>query len=219
MPKLMLNLSLEDMYELHSDGNETFNKIFDKAYQPLCYYIRNLSNNTNDGKDLAIETLEKLWWRRKQYNTADEIAAFLFVTIRNAYLNIIRREKVVKKWLKSQSPAEPVNEETSEIETRLIIAINEGIETLPDKCKEVFKLIYYKELSNKKVAEILNISENNVAVQKMKAQKLLGAYLINKGYILAALVFFLFGPKFFIKKHSHLVDQVVSSSRYTNQTH
>jgi RNA polymerase sigma-70 factor (ECF subfamily) len=208
---LKLDLSPEEMYELHSDGHETFDKIFNKAYQPLCNYIRSMSGGTNDGTDLAIETLSKFWSNRKRYNSVEAITGFLFLTIKRAYLNIVRKEKVVKKYQKSQLNMEPVNEEIREIEAKYITALNECIETLPDKCKEIFKLIYYKGLSNKEVAQLLKIEENNVAVQKKKAIQLIRTYLINKGYFLAALLFILLGPKYFIKKHSHLIDQVVSS--------
>jgi RNA polymerase sigma-70 factor (ECF subfamily) len=215
---LKLELSPEEMYELHSDGHKTFDKIFDQAYQPLCYFIRNMSGGSNDGTDLAIETLAKFWDRRKQCNNSEAITGFLIQTIKNAYFNILRREKVFKRWLKSQSTTEQVSEEISLLETRLITAINEGIETLPDKCKEIFKLLHYKGLSNKEVAQLLNIEQNNVAVQKKKAIQLIGAYLIKKGYFLTALLLFIFGPKYFPKKHSHLKDQVVSSSVGINQT-
>lgn len=215
---LKLDLSPEEMYELHSGGHKTFDKIYSKAYQPLCYYIRNLSGGANDGEDLANDTFSKLWSLRKRYNSAEEIAGFLFISIKNAYLNIIRREKVFKKWLKSQSTTEPVNEEIGLVETRLITAINEGIETLPDKCKEIFKLLHHKGLSNKEVAQLLKIEENNVAVQKKKAIQQIRSYLINKGYFLAFLLFIFFGPKYFFKKHSHLIDQVVSSTVDNNQS-
>ena len=215
---LKLELSPEEMYELHSDGHKTFEKIFDQAYKPLCYFIRKMSGGSNDGTDLASETLAKFWDHRKRYHSAEAITGFLIQTIKNAYFNILRREKVFKKWLKSQSTTEAVTEEISLLETRLITAINEGIETLPDKCKEIFKLLHHKGLSNKEVAQLLNIEQNNVAVQKKKAIQLIGAYLINKGYILTALLLFIFGPKYFYKKHSHLVDQVVSSHMDTNHS-
>jgi RNA polymerase sigma factor (sigma-70 family) len=215
---LKLDLSPEEMYELHSDGHETFDKIFKKAFQPLCYYIRNLSGNSNDGEDLAIETLGKLWGLRKKYNTGDAITGFLILTIRNAYLNIVKREGLFKIYRKSQLNPEPANEEISEIETHYIIAINAGIETLPDKCKEIFKLIFHKGLTNKEVAQQLEIEENNVAVQKKKAIQLIRKYLINKGYLLTVLLLFIVGPKYFFKKHSHLADQVVSSCVDINQS-
>jgi RNA polymerase sigma factor (sigma-70 family) len=215
---LKLELSPEEMYELHSDGHKTFDKIFDQAFQPLCYYISKLSDGSNDGQDLAIETLEKLWQRRRKYNSAEAITGFLILTIRNAYFNIAKREGLFKIFIKSQSTKEPVNEDVSWIEARLITAINEGIETLPHKCKEIFKLIHYKELSNKEVAQILNITENNVAVQKGKAIQLLETYLIKRGYILAAIFLIIFCLKYFFKKHSHLKEQVVSSCVGINQT-
>jgi len=213
---LKIDLSPEEMYELHSDGHETFDKIFNKAFQPLCIYVRNLSGGANDGADLASETLTKFWSCRKKYNSGEAITGFLLVTIKNAYFNIVRREKLFKIFRKSQSSQEPVNEEISEIEAKYISALNdklvsEAIETCTDKCKEIFKLIYYEGLSNKKVALRLKIAENNVAVQKKKALQLIRTYLINKGYFLAALLFIIFGPRYFLKKHSHLADHVVSS--------
>lgn len=215
---LKLELSPEEMYELHSDGNKTFDKIFDQAFLPLCHYIRKMSNDANDGEDLAAETLAALWDRRKRYHSGEAITGFLFLTIRNAYINIVKRQGLFKIYKRSQANVQPANEEINEIEAHYIIAINAGIETLPDKCKEIFKLIFHKGHTNKEVAQLLKIEENNVAVQKKKAIQLIRKYLINKGYILTALLLFIFGPKYFYKKHSHLVDQVVSSNGYTNQS-
>jgi RNA polymerase sigma-70 factor (ECF subfamily) len=45
------------------------------------------------------------------------------------------------------------------------------IEKLPEACREIFKLSRFDDLSHKKIAELLHISENTVKVQIYRALK------------------------------------------------
>ena len=51
------------------------------------------------------------------------------------------------------------------------------IESLPEKCKEVFKLSYLNDMKNKEIAELLNISLRTVEAHMYKALKFLRANL------------------------------------------
>lgn len=51
--------------------------------------------------------------------------------------------------------------------------LDESIATLPEKCREVFYLSRVESLSNKKIAERLNISHKTVENQITKALKIL----------------------------------------------
>ena len=48
-------------------------------------------------------------------------------------------------------------------------ALREAIDKLPERCREVFVLSKMEELSNKEIAERLNISVKTVEVQMTKA--------------------------------------------------
>jgi RNA polymerase sigma-70 factor (ECF subfamily) len=57
------------------------------------------------------------------------------------------------------------------------------IETLPNKCKTIFKLIYFEDASTDEVAEKLHISPRNVLNQKRRALQLLKKKLLVAVFI------------------------------------
>ena len=59
------------------------------------------------------------------------------------------------------------------IENEVIEEIFHTIERLPEECKKVFKLSYIEGLEVNRVAEILDISENTVKTQRLRARKFL----------------------------------------------
>lgn len=67
--------------------------------------------------------------------------------------------------------------------------LRDSMEQLPPRCREVFRLSRYENLTNKEIAARMNISAKTVEVQITKALSILRATL-NKAVIL---LFFLFG--------------------------
>ena len=64
------------------------------------------------------------------------------------------------------------------IEGELLRKIYPMIETLPNKCKIIFKLIYFEDHSTDEVAQKLHISPRNVLNQKARAIQLLKKKLL-----------------------------------------
>ena len=59
--------------------------------------------------------------------------------------------------------------ETVELESKISVII----ESLPDRCREIFKLNRFEELKYKEIADKLEISIKTVEVQMSKALKIL----------------------------------------------
>jgi RNA polymerase sigma factor (sigma-70 family) len=66
--------------------------------------------------------------------------------------------------------------------------LDESIAALPEKCREVFYLSRFESLSNKKIAERLNISHKTVESQITKALKILHVSLDKLATIAFAVV-------------------------------
>jgi RNA polymerase sigma-70 factor (ECF subfamily) len=64
------------------------------------------------------------------------------------------------------------------IEGELLKKIYPLIETLPNKCRTIFKLIYFEDASTDEVAEKLKITPRNVLNQKSRAIQLLKKKLL-----------------------------------------
>ncbi|HEY8895158.1 MAG TPA: sigma-70 family RNA polymerase sigma factor, partial [Niastella sp.] len=114
--------------------------------------------------------------------TEEHIKAFLFVTTRNASLNYLRH---IQRKTASQSELSYLQKDkddhdviTDMIEGELLRKIYPLIETLPTKCKTIFKLIYFEDASTDEVAEKLHITPRNVLNQKRRAIQLLKKKLL-----------------------------------------
>ena len=62
--------------------------------------------------------------------------------------------------------------------------IEESILSLPDKCRDVFLKSRNEEMSNREIAEQLNISVKTVEAQITKALKTIRSYITDKMVIL-----------------------------------
>ena len=59
------------------------------------------------------------------------------------------------------------------VKTEVVRLIADAISQLPQRQQEVFTMAYQQGYSNAEIAELLDISENTVKVQKQRAKKAL----------------------------------------------
>ena len=102
--------------------------------------------------------------------------AYLFQAARNRCLNVLRLKK-------RTISLEEMNNEIADVEVmslennELFHLVQEAIMALPEKCKEVFELSRNDNLSNKEIAEKLNISVKTVEGHITKALKRIKDFL------------------------------------------
>ena len=104
------------------------------------------------------------------------IKSYLYKSVYNSCLNEIKHRKVVNNHIDRELLDFYFSEivQTPEAELALLgedinNALREAIDKLPERCREVFVLSKMEELSNKEIAERLNISVKTVEVQMTKA--------------------------------------------------
>ena len=68
------------------------------------------------------------------------------------------------------------------------------IENLPDRCKEIFRLIFIDGLTTDQIGERLNISPQTVRTQKARALDLIKSELLKKNLLSALLYLLLLFP-------------------------
>lgn len=152
---------------------QAFSSFFNLHYRALCYFAAQLLNSQQDGEDIVKDTFVKLWQKREDFDTPQNIKAFLYITTRNACLNFLRHIQV-----KEASRKELIYIEESKgdelvlnqmIRTELMQEIYSEIEKLPQRRKEVFKLAYLEGMKNEEIADHMNISIHTVKEHKGKA--------------------------------------------------
>jgi RNA polymerase sigma-70 factor (ECF subfamily) len=116
--------------------------------------------------------------------------SFLYITTRNACIDYLRKKKKQDisqneiRYLTAKD-VQPVEYEvmSADVLQELVKAIDE----LPPQCAEVFKAIFFENLSTSQVARKLNISNQNVLNQKAKAIRIMKAALAKKDMLSVAL--------------------------------
>ncbi len=161
-------------------------------FPSLCFFAKRLVDNDGEGEDIAADSFVKLMNRHDSFNTLSNIKAFLYITTRNACLNYMRysqRQHTSKRELNR------IQEKTDEhalshmVHAEVLREVEFEIEQLPNRCKEIFKLIYYERRSADEIAELMGISINTVWVQRAKAIQLIRTNLLKKGMLSVLLGF------------------------------
>jgi RNA polymerase sigma-70 factor (ECF subfamily) len=179
--------------EFKKGSTHAFKAVYDLYFPSLCFFAKRLVDNDAEGEDIAADSFIKLLNRHEFFDTLPNIKAFLYITTRNACLNYLR---FMQKQANSKRDLATLQDKTDEhilssmVHAEVLREVEYEIDQLPQRCREIFKLIYYERKSADEIAEQLNISINTVWVQRAKAIQLIRTNLLKKGLLSTILYFF-----------------------------
>lgn len=162
--------------------------LFTQFHGALCYFAENMIDDREEAKDIVITTFTKLWNRRENFDTYNNIKAFLYITTRNACLDYLRfkqrKIKFQQSFVRDITPDEEVNVEVLRIESELLRKIWQEIENLPERYRKVFELTYLEGRKAREVAEIMNLTVTNVTTLRSRGLQLLKIALSDKEWLI-----------------------------------
>lgn len=122
-------------------------------------------------EDIVQHVWIKVWEKRQSINPELSFKPYLYTAVRNQALKYIRDTKNKFAPLESiDSLADGTFLQDDQMHDKETLKlVNEAIEHLPDKCREIFMLNRFEELSYKEITEVLNISINTVKTQMTRA--------------------------------------------------
>ncbi|MGV8134105.1 MAG: RNA polymerase sigma-70 factor [Mangrovibacterium sp.] len=190
-----------DLLESLKGGKESsFRIIFTTYFESLEVFAKVYVMDQQIAKDMVQEVFLNLWTRRHALSEDVNIKAYLYQATKNNCLNYLKRLKVESKYeewtLKNYHDLLLNYEALSQLNVEpllfdeLMQTINNAIDHLPQKCREVFELSRYEKMKNREIAEELNISVKAVEGHISNALRHLKDR-INK-YYSSKLILFLF---------------------------
>ncbi len=162
-------------------NEEAFKNLFNLYYEPLVSYCYSILGDLTICEDLVQEIFIKFWFKEKYNNIHTSIESYLYFSVKNSALYIIRSEKVKIKNLESfkHEHSQVVEDEQDLQDYDISEKLYKSIEKLPQARKRIFLMCCSQELKYQEVASQLNISVNTVKVQMGRALKFLRENLSN----------------------------------------
>jgi len=172
-----------------SQGNlEAFKKFYNLFYPEINRFINYFEINEYLREDIIADVFMSVWIRRAKITDIRNIKNYLFICTKNKIL--IYNNKMYLKMRVSLQDGEEFSNKYSHIEAEDHVEshmeqkqakdiINDLIETLPKRCKLIYRLIKYEGLTYAETAELLGISEKTVQAQMIIAVKKLGNAIRN----------------------------------------
>lgn len=160
-----------------SRGDEhAFTQLYLHFGKKLILFGVSLVRSKEIAEELVEDVFVKLWANRQQITDIENIAVYLYVAVKNRALNKLSQK--AKELI--AAPFDYLDTTLDEFATspfdlmitsEMMSRMHQVIETLPPRCKMIFKLIREDGLKYKEVAEILNISINTIDAQMAIAIK------------------------------------------------
>jgi RNA polymerase sigma-70 factor (ECF subfamily) len=167
MAQAMEHILFED---IRNGDEEAFNKAFDLYYSRLCFFADQVLRDFDLSRSVVQQVFVDLWIKRDRLQV-DSLKSYLYQSVRNATLDVLKHKKAESKYLSTLEKEEPVQLTDLMEEAELADRINKAIQNLPEKCREIFVLCRFEELKYAEIAARLNISVKTVEMQITIAMK------------------------------------------------
>jgi RNA polymerase sigma-70 factor (family 1) len=184
---VLVDLQLLD--KLKSGDEDALTLIYKKYWQPLFTSGYNILKDRQACEDIIQELFIRLWNNRHAIEITVSLKAYLYASMRYEVYRQIRAGAVRADIFDDLHERLPATATYGNIEYKELIAqVNMVVDTLPEKCREVYKLSREEYLTHKEIAGRLNISTKTVENHLTKALRQLRTSL---GTLFMALVSFL----------------------------
>ena len=152
---------------MQSDSYQAFSELYVRYYDPLHFYCQKFLNDDNEAEDVVQDIFMHLWETRSTLAITSSFSGYIYASAHNRILKMMRQFDVHLRYAQHilMNAKECTNEtEDAILDNDYASLLNEMMERLSPKQKEVFRLSRMEGLTYKEIAEILHISVP--AVQK-----------------------------------------------------
>ena len=172
--ELLPDAQLVDLLRL--GDSLAFTEIYNR-YQKLLYvYAFRKLKDKDEAKDIIQDVYVALWNTKETFDILTTLSGYLYKAVLNRALNAFRHKKIDESHIESFIKIIETNAATTDYlirEKDISELIDKEVSLLPGKMREIFELRRKHYMSNKDIAEHLDISEHTVSTQMKRALKIL----------------------------------------------
>ncbi len=156
-------------------SREVFEQIFRQFYAPLVVYACRYVAGIDVAREIVQDFFVRFYEKRESLNIGVSLKSYLYRSVYNCCINHLNQRNIQDRHLKTieleRDHEENMEEEINTVE--LEYRIDEIINELPAKCRQIFRMNRLEGLRNEEIAKQLNLSKRTVETQISKALKIL----------------------------------------------
>jgi RNA polymerase sigma-70 factor (family 1) len=161
------------------DDQQAYRELFMVFYTSLQQFAFSILRSKQLAEEAVSDVFIKIWEKRSSLDTIDNLKFYLFASTRNTSLNYLKKQEGLRKinaddyWVELHSIY--FDPEQLMLTAEMISRVMEAINSLPPRCKLIFKLVKEEGLKYREVSELLDLSIKTVENQMTLALKKLGS--------------------------------------------
>ncbi|MGK4194728.1 RNA polymerase sigma-70 factor [Phocaeicola dorei] len=170
------------IHSLKLGSTIAFDRIYQMYAKRLYAYSLQFTKSAEDAEEIVQDVFTKLWINREGIKQEDSLKSLLFTIAKHLLINAFRskvNQQIYEDYVEYANELS-TNDTTNRIEyNEFLKAVEQNIATLPNTQQKVIKLSRFEHLSNKEIAERMQLSEQTVKNQLSVGLKLLKEKLRN----------------------------------------
>jgi RNA polymerase sigma-70 factor (family 1) len=147
---------------------QEFEHIYRHFRSGLSSFARAIVRNENDADEIVNDVFLSVWEKRDSLELNLSLKNYLFTSVKNRCLNHIKKAKLPFAEMPDEFEfhADINSNAQKQLENKELKSyIHNLIDQLPPKCKQVFLLSRYFDLSHKEISDVMDISPKTVENQ------------------------------------------------------
>ena len=140
----------------------------------LCHFAIKYVKNLEQSEEVVQDTFYNIWKNKENLNIITSLKSYLYTAVRNNCLQVLRTRSLdikYENYYKSHYVNESISPSDELNAKELSKVINKALNSLPERCREIFKMSRYEGLKYHEIAEKLSISIKTVEANMGKALK------------------------------------------------
>jgi RNA polymerase sigma-70 factor (family 1) len=165
-------------------GDEKAFEILFKLYKvKLTLFANRFVNDMPVASEITADVFTHLWEKGHEISFSCAIGPYLFKMVQNRCLNYLKRRKIENLYVNYLEKNDLLDAVCNSVEScyeekELATRINNAINSLPGKCREIFMMSRFRDMKYREIAVELNISPKTVERQMSIALEKLRQILI-----------------------------------------
>jgi len=170
----------EIISQIAAGKHSAFEYVYQQYYSPLLGFAKTIF--PHEAEEIVQDAMLKLWENRAMVVEIQNLKGYLFQSVRNTCLNMIKHQDVVKKYESHAARELKILELQSlseDTDNRKTDTLQKAIEEIPEQRRKIFWMSFVDNMRAKDIGEQFGISERTVHTHVYNAMKFLKSKLLS----------------------------------------